>query len=118
MRSSHIFYKFFLETTKAILTTVKAEGEEYPIDIHAVCTIVHHFYKKGGDDNNGDFQKDIRDTMPQINKQVFFIIIMLCGLLMVNKHAFFIAKNSAGEDNKQQTEEKTILGSSSVPSSS
>ena len=26
----------------------------------------------------------------------------------------FIAKNSAGEDNKQQTEEKTILGSSSI----
>ena len=49
---------------------------------------IHHFYKKGGDDNNGDFQKDIRDTMPQINKQVFFIIIMLCGLLMVNKHVF------------------------------
>ena len=49
---------------------------------------IHLFYKKGGDDNNGDFQKDIRDTMPQINKQVFFIIIILCGLLMVNKHVF------------------------------
>ena len=83
MRSSHIFYKFFLETTKAILTTVKAEGEEYPIDIHAVCTIVHHFYKKGGDDNNGDFQKDIRDTMPQINKQVFSIIIIIIIIIVI-----------------------------------
>ena len=57
--------------------------------------VIHHFYKKGGDDNNGDFQKDIRDTMPQINKQVFFIIIILCGLLMVNKHVFDSEKTVA-----------------------
>ena len=31
---------------------------------------LYPFDDKGGDDNNGDFQKDIRDTMPQINKQV------------------------------------------------
>ena len=69
---------------------------------------IHHFYKKGGDDNNGDFQKDIRDTMPQINKQVFFIIIILCWLLMVNKLSL-TGKNS-GEDNKQQTEQKNNIG--------
>ena len=32
-------------------------------------------FLKGGDDNHGDFQKDIRDTMPQINKQVIMIMI-------------------------------------------
>jgi len=35
---------------------------------------LYPFDDKGGDDNNGDFQKDIRDTMPQINKQVNFLL--------------------------------------------
>ena len=90
---------------------------------------IHHFYKKGGDDNNGDFQKDIRDTMPQINKQVFFIIIIiiiirdtkpkinkqvffiiiiLCGLLMVNKHVFDREKTVARITSSKQNKKNNI----------
>ena len=35
---------------------------------------LYPFYDKGGNDNNGDFQLAIRDTMPQINKQVNFLL--------------------------------------------
>ena len=69
---------------------------------------IHLFYKKGGDDNNGDFQKDIRDTMPQINKQVFFIIIILCGLLMVNKHVFDREKTVARITSSKQNKKNNI----------
>ena len=35
---------------------------------------LYPFADKGGLDNHGDFQKDIRDTMPQINKQLNFLL--------------------------------------------
>jgi len=35
---------------------------------------LYPFYDVGGPSNNGDFQTDIRDTMPQINKQVNFLL--------------------------------------------
>jgi hypothetical protein len=31
---------------------------------------MYPFFDKGGNDGNGDFQIAIRDTQPQINKQV------------------------------------------------
>ena len=44
--------------------------------------------------------------MPQINKQVFFIIIILCGLLMVNKHVFdrekTVARITSSKQKKKQ----------------
>ena len=38
---------------------------------------LYPFADKGGLDNHGDFQKDIRDTMPQINKQVMIMIMTI-----------------------------------------
>ena len=35
---------------------------------------MYPFFDKGGNDNNGDFQLNIRDTQPQINKQLNFLL--------------------------------------------
>ena len=35
---------------------------------------LYPFAERGGGDNNGDYQKDIRDTIPQINKQINFLL--------------------------------------------
>ena len=51
---------------------------EYVITPDRLNTIrqskLYPFFDKGGNDNNGDFQLAIRDTMPQINKQVNFLL--------------------------------------------
>ena len=35
---------------------------------------MYPFFDKGGNDGNGDFQTNIRDTMPQVNKQLNFLL--------------------------------------------
>lgn len=35
---------------------------------------MYPFYDKGGNDGNGDFQTNIRDTQPQLNKQLNFLL--------------------------------------------
>jgi len=51
---------------------------EYVITPDRLNTIrqskLYPFFDKGGNDNNGDYQLAIRDTMPQINKQVNFLL--------------------------------------------
>ena len=32
------------------------------------------FYDQGGNDGNGDFQMNVRDTQPQVNKQLNFLL--------------------------------------------
>ena len=35
---------------------------------------MYPFFDKGGNDNNGDFQMNMRDTQPQLNKQLNFLL--------------------------------------------
>ena len=35
---------------------------------------MYPFFDKGGNDGNGDFQTNIRDTQPQVNKQLNFLL--------------------------------------------
>jgi hypothetical protein len=35
---------------------------------------MYPFFDKGGNDGNGDFQLNIRDTQPQLNKQLNFLL--------------------------------------------
>ncbi len=36
--------------------------------------MMYPFYDQGGNDNNGDFQLNVRDTQPQVNKQLNFLL--------------------------------------------
>ncbi len=61
---------FFVQHTVSYYVNFTWDVEKNHEELRHRAQKMYPFFDKGGNDGNGDFQIAIRDTQPQINKQV------------------------------------------------